>query len=71
MIDIITLMRLSFFLIKLILKYFFQKVTGKAEEGYPQPEVTLPEGTIPTHLRAITEHKTKMHELGISTVESD
>lgn len=49
----------------------FRKVTGKAEEGYPQPEVTLPEGTIPTHLRAITEHKTKMHELGISTVESD
>jgi hypothetical protein len=41
----------------------FRSFTGKAE-GLPEPELKLPEGTLPTHMRAIQEHKQKMKSLG-------
>lgn len=51
----------------LLYRYF----SGKTNGGIPEPEAKLPEGKVPTHLKAIEEHKEKMKEKGISTVESD
>jgi len=42
----------------------FRRVTGKDSGGLPEPEAKLPEGTLPTHMRAIMEHKEKMKSLG-------
>ena len=53
--------------IKQLKRYF----SGKTNGGIPEPEAKLPEGKVPTHLKAIEEHKEKMKEKGISTVESD
>ena len=45
-------------------------MTGKAE-GLPEPELKLPEGTLPTHMRAIQEHKDKMKSLGKNYKDED
>ena len=39
-------------------------MTGKTNGGIPEPEQKLPEGTLPSHLRAIKEHKDKMKSMG-------
>lgn len=42
----------------------FRKITGKMEDGLPEPETKLPEGTLPTHVKAIMDHKAKMKAMG-------
>lgn len=49
----------------------FRKMTGKDSGGIPEPEFKLPEGTLPTHMRAIQEHKEKMKSLGKDYKEDD
>mgnify|MGYP000461023340 CR=1 FL=1 len=44
---------------------------GAGDGGIPEPENKLPEGTIPTHLRAIMDHKQKMKSLGKDYKEED
>lgn len=46
-------------------------MTGAGSGGIPDPEIKLPEGTLPTHVKALMEHKEKMKTLGISTKEDD
>lgn len=43
----------------------------KGDGGLPEPEQKLPEGTLPTHMRAIMEHKQKMKSLGKDFKEED
>jgi len=49
----------------------FRKMTGKMETGLPEPETKLPEGTLPTHVKAIMDHKAKMKAMGKEFSDSD
>jgi len=48
----------------IIVYLIFRRMTGKTNGGIPEPELKLPEGTLPSHLRAIQEHKDKMKSMG-------
>jgi len=41
-----------------------RKMLGIQNGGIPEPENKLPEGTIPTHVKAINEYKEKLKSLG-------
>jgi len=41
-----------------------RKMLGIQNGGIPEPENKLPEGTIPTHVKAINDYKEKLKSLG-------
>lgn len=47
----------------IILFMVYRKFTG-AKDGIPEPTVVLPEGTLPTHLKAINDYKEKLKAEG-------
>jgi hypothetical protein len=53
------------FMVGLIIVWLLvRKMLGIQNGGIPEPENKLPEGTIPTHVKAINEYKEKLKSLG-------
>lgn len=53
------------FMVGLIVVWLLvRKMMGIQNGGIPEPENKLPEGTIPTHVKAINEYKEKLKSLG-------
>ncbi|CAG5112315.1 Oidioi.mRNA.OKI2018_I69.chr2.g6542.t1.cds [Oikopleura dioica] len=48
----------------IVLWLLMRKMMGIQNGGIPEPENKLPEGTIPTHVKAINEYKEKLKSLG-------
>jgi len=48
----------------IVVVVIYRHFSGAGDGGFPEPETKLPEGTIPTHVKALMEHKEKMKSLG-------